>query len=89
MNKLESTLLLNNHFELEIQQSYHTMPLVLALNRKVSFSACIYTPDEFYSQILSVDSCRSLDLILCARMYFLHLSAIIFILYYLQVQVEL
>lgn len=78
---------LNNRYELRIQQSCHTMPLVLVLNHKMPFLTYIYIRDEFYSQILMVNSYRSLDPILYVERHLLNTFAIIFILFWLQVQV--
>lgn len=72
---------LNNYTELGIQQSCYIIPLVLTLNSKVPFLACIHTSDKLYSQILLVSSCRSLDPTLSVKMHFLHPSAITFIPY--------
>lgn len=70
---------LDNHSKLGIQQSCHTMPLVLDLNRKIPFLAYIHTSYELYSQILFVGSFRSLDLILHVERHLLRSSAIIIV----------
>lgn len=59
------------------------MPLVLALKRKVPILTCIHTLDELYSQVLLVDSYRSLDFISTNSYLRFYESFVIYIIDYL------